>query len=157
MINPFKFHNVNGAFRFRVELDGLLVGGFSEVTGLQSETTLFEYQEGGVNNYVHQLPKQTKYPKIVLKRGLTGSSELWEWYEGVVAGKVKRKNGAIIMNSRSNWEVCRWNFFDAYPVKWIGPDLNANGNNVAIESIEIVHNGLKTVHSKAWKLLGLLE
>jgi phage tail-like protein len=152
-----KLHNINGVFRFKVELDGLLVGGFSEVTGLQAETALQEYQEGGVNNYVHQFPKQTKFPKIVLKRGLTGSGDLWEWYESVIAGKVKRKNGSIIMYSRSGHEVCRWNFFDAYPVKWAGPDFNATNNNVAIESIELVHNGLKTIHSKMWKVMGLLE
>jgi phage tail-like protein len=137
-----------GAFRFKVELDGLLVGGFSEVTGMQSEIEVMSYPEGGLNTYVHNFPKQTKYPRIVLKRGITQSSELWDWYDGAAGGTVKRKNGSVILYNHGGKELCRWNFFEAYPVKWNGPDLNATSGNVAVESIEIVHNGLKTIFSK---------
>ncbi|MEF3312942.1 phage tail protein [Paenibacillus sp. GYB004] len=143
-----RVNDVNGAFRFKVELDGLLVGGFSEVTGIKSETEVMEYAEGGLNTHVHIFPKQTKYPRIVLKRGMTQSSELWDWYDGVAAGQVKRKSGSIILHNQAGKEICRWNFFDAYPVKWNGPDLNASTGSVAIESIEIVHTGLKTIFSK---------
>jgi phage tail-like protein len=138
-----------GAFRFKVELDGLLVGGFSEVTGIQSETEVMEYPEGGLNTHVHILPKQTKYSRIVLKRGITQSSELWDWYDGVAGGTIKRKSGSVILHNHAAKEICRWNFFEAYPVKWHGPDLNATSGNVAVESIEIVHNGLKTIFSKS--------
>lgn len=140
-----RTNEVSGAFRFAVELDGLLVGGFSEVTGIHSETEVMEFVEGGLNTHVHYFPKQTKYPRIVLKRGMTQSSELWDWYDGVTAGKIKRKNGSVILLNQAGKELCRWNFFEAYPVKWNGPDLNATGGNVAIESIEIVHNGLKAI------------
>jgi phage tail-like protein len=143
-----KPHEIGGAFRFAVELDGLLVGGFTEVSGVQAETETMEYAEGGLNSRVHILPKQTKFPRIVLKRGLTQSSELWDWYEGVMKGSVERKSGAIILGSYAGKEICRWNFFDAYPVKWVGPELNATGGTVAIESIEIVHNGIKAIFNK---------
>jgi phage tail-like protein len=145
---PSKKYDVSAALRFLVELDGLVVGGFSEVTGLQSETEVMEYNEGGVNNYAHQLPKRVKHPRIVLKRGITNSSELWDWYAGVLIGKVKRKSGSVILNHASGKEICRWNFFESYPVKWNGPDMNATSTGAAIESIEIVHNGLKTIFSK---------
>lgn len=137
-----------GAFRFKVELDGLLVGGFSEVSGIQSVTEVLEYPEGGLNTHVHILPKQTKYPRIVLKRGITQSSELWDWYDAVAGGTINRKNGSVILYNNSGKEMCRWNFFEAYPVKWQGPDLNATSGNVAVESIEIAHNGLKAIFSE---------
>jgi phage tail-like protein len=144
-VKLFRSHDVVGAFRFKVELDGLLVGGFSEVTGIQSETEVKPYWEGGVNSHPYYMIEQTKHPRIVLKRGITSSKELWEWYEGVASGKVKRKNGSIIFDNQWGLEICRWNFFEAFPVKWQGPDLNATSGNVAIESVELIHNGLKTI------------
>ncbi|MDF2644454.1 MULTISPECIES: phage tail protein [Paenibacillus] len=146
--NESKLHNVGGAFRFEVELDGLIVGGFSEVTGMKSETEVKPLWEGGVNTHPHYMIEHTKYPNIVLKRGITTSSELWEWYNGVAQGKIKRKNGSIILHNQAGTEMCRWNFFSAFPVKWNGPDLNASSGNVAIESIELVHAGLKTIFKK---------
>lgn len=143
-----RINDAIGAFRFKVEIGALLVAGFSEVTGIQSEVEVMEYPEGGLNTYKHVLPKQTKYPRIVFKRGITQSSALWDWYNDVVNGTVVRMSGSIILNNNGGKELCRWNFFDAYPVKWSGPDLNANGGNVAVESMEIVHNGLKMLFSK---------
>ncbi len=140
--------SIGGAFRFWVELEGLLVGGFSEVSGLQSETEVEEYNEGGVNDFVHAFPKKTKSPPLVLKRGLTRSPELWEWYEDVSKGRIKRKNGSVILMNHAGQEICRWNFFEAYPVKWRGPNLNALNNEIAIETLEILHNGLKTIFNK---------
>ncbi|RKN75973.1 phage tail protein [Paenibacillus ginsengarvi] len=148
MAPPTRLNDAIGAFRFKVELDGLLVGGFSEVTGVGSETEVMEFPEGGLNTHVHYWIKQTKYTRIVLKRGMTQSSELWDWYDGVAGGNVQRKNGSVILYNHGGNEICRWNFFEAFPVKWIGPSLNAAGNSLAVESIEIVHNGLKAIFSK---------
>ncbi|MBD2846102.1 phage tail protein [Paenibacillus sp. IB182496] len=136
---------VSGSFRFWVELDGMLVGGFTEVSGLSSETELEEYREGGVNGYVHRFPKSTSFGTIALKRGLSGSSELWDWYQQVASGTVVRKSGSIILQHYDGDELCRWNFFEAYPTKWIGPELNAAQSDIAVESIELVHNGIKTI------------
>ena len=138
-------HSVNRGFRFWVEFGGLVDSGFSEVTGLQSEIELEEYREGGVNGYVHRLPKATKYQPIVLKRGITNSPDLWNWYDAVKNGVIARMDGSIIMNDEANNEIVRWDIFDCYPVKWIGPDMNASQSSVAIESVELVHNGFKAI------------
>lgn len=131
------------SFRFRVEIGGIIVAQVSEVNGLQIETETEPYEEGGVNDFVHQLPKRTKYQHIILKRGITDRGELWEWYQEVIIGKFKRKSGAIILMDVTGQEKWRWNFLDAYPVKWTGPDLKADSNTVAFEAVELAHNGIK--------------
>ncbi|MBE9592051.1 MAG: phage tail protein [Proteobacteria bacterium] len=130
-------------FRFLVEIQGLIVGGFSEVAGLQAETEIEEKPEGGVNDYVHKLPKITKYPNITLKRGITDSDALWNWHQDVVNGKFERKSGFIILMDSEGNEKWRWYFEHAYPVKWTGPDLKADNSAVAVETLELAHNGLK--------------
>jgi phage tail-like protein len=129
--------------RFLVEIEGLVVGGFSEVSGLQAETQVEEYREGGVNDFVHRLPKETKYQNITLKRGITDSDVLWTWHRFVVNGIVMRKNGYIILLDSEGNEKWRWGFTDAYPTKWVGPDFKADGSTVAVETVELVHNGIK--------------
>lgn len=131
------------SFRFLIEIEGLTTAHASEVTGLQIETETEPYEEGGVNDFVHQLPKRTKYQHITLKRGITDRDELWGWYQEVISGKFRRKSGAIILMDVTGQEKWRWNFLKAYPVKWTGPDLKADSNSVAFETIELVHNGIK--------------
>jgi len=131
------------AFRFLVEIDGIATAHASEVTGLQIETETEQYEEGGVNNFVHHFPKRTKYQNITLKRGITSRNEMWEWYKNVVSGDFGRKNGAIILMDSKGDEVWRWNFEGAYPVKWVGPELKADSSTVAFESIELVHKGIR--------------
>jgi phage tail-like protein len=131
------------SFRFRMEIDQLIVGSFSEVSGLQVETEIQEYQEGGVNDFIHKLPKITKYPNITLKRGLTDSDVLWKWHQNVVNGKVERKSGRIILLDSEEKEKWHWTFEGAYPVKWMGPDFKATDNTIAIETLELSHNGIK--------------
>ena len=130
-------------FRFRVEIDGITVAQFSEVSGIQIETETESYEEGGVNDFVHQFPKRTKHQPITLKRGITDVEEMWKWHQDVVNGKFKRKNGSIIIIDSKGEEKCRWNFFQAFPVKWTGPDLKANSTTIAFETIELVHHGIK--------------
>jgi phage tail-like protein len=131
------------SLRFLVEIQGLIVGGFSEVSGLQAETDVETIEEGGVNDYVHKFPKKTKYPNIVLKKGITDSDALWNWHQDVVNGKKSRKSGFIILLDTEGNEKWRWHFVDAYPVKWSGPDLKADSNTIAVESLELAHNGIK--------------
>jgi len=132
-----------GSYRFMVELDGLLVAGFSEVGGLSVETETEEYAEGGLNQYVHRLPARTKHVPLSLKRGMTLSDELWNWYADVVEGQITRKSGSIILYNERDQEFRRWNFYDAYPTKWSGPELNASASEIAVEYIELTHNGFK--------------
>ncbi|MBB6735605.1 phage tail protein [Cohnella zeiphila] len=148
--NAGDYVEAYGSFRFLVELEGVAVAGFSEVQGLEAETEMEEYREGGVNDHVHLLPRGIKHPRIVLRRGITTSPALWEWYDNYAQGSNPRarKDGSIILYKRDGEELCRWNFFKAYPVKWSGPSLNAMSSDTAIESVELVHGGLKTIFSR---------
>jgi phage tail-like protein len=130
-------------FNFRVEIEGLVVGGFSEVSGLQVEVQVEDYQEGGLNEYVHKLPGPTRYPQnLVLKHGLTEVDALWSWHQDVRRGTVARKNGSIVLLDSGGQERWRWNFVGAYPIRWSGPDLRAGQAEVAVETLELVHRGL---------------
>lgn len=131
------------AFRFRVEIDGITVANVSEVTGLQLETETETYEEGGVNDFVHLLPKRTKYSNITLKRGITDLDEMWRWHQEVIQGKFRRRSGSIILMDSLGEDKWRWNFSDAYPVKWTGPEFRADSATVAFESIELAHHGIK--------------
>jgi phage tail-like protein len=131
------------SFHFLVEIEGLVIGGFNEVTGLTVEVEIEEYREGGLNAYVHKLAGPARYPNnLVLKRGLTDSDALWNWHQDVVRGNIQRRNGSIILLDSAGEEQWRWNFVDAYPVRWVGPDLRASSAEVAIETLELVHRGL---------------
>ena len=130
------------AHSFMVEIEGLLVGGFSEVSGLESRLNLEPIPEGGQNQYQEQVVSGATFPKLVLKRGITTADMLWLWYNDVMAGKVVRRNGSIMLMTRDLAELWRWNFTQAFPVSWIGPAFHADQNAVAFESIELVHRGI---------------
>jgi phage tail-like protein len=130
------------AFNFAVEIEGLTVGGFSEVIGLSGKLELETYVEGGVNHHIHRFPKQMDYPNLVLVRGLTERDDLWKWYEDVTRGKIRLQNGTIILKDSKQSKVIAWNFKKAYPVAWEGPQLNATGTQVAFERMDLVHRGV---------------
>ena len=132
------------AFNFLVEIEGILAGGFSECSGLQVETEFTDYREGGLNDYVHRFAGPTKYPPLVLKHGLTQIDGLWAWHQDMVQQpqKINRHNGTIYLLDKKRMPVMWWDFKDALPVKWTGPDLRADSGNVAIESFELTHRGL---------------
>jgi phage tail-like protein len=129
-------------FRFVVEINGTQVGGFSEVTGLEVRTEVDDYREGGVNDYVHKIAKETRYSNLTLKRGITDATVLWDWHQQVVNGEIERKTVSVVLLNERREEKRRWVFRDAYPVKWNGTDLNATGNTVAVESVELAHHGM---------------
>lgn len=132
-----------GAFNFWVEIESLIVGGFSEVSGLQIETETLTYREGGLNGYVHQLPGPTRYPQnLSLKRGLSAIDTLWPWYQDVMLGRIKRRNGTIFLLHSTGAPVMAWHFMEAYPIRWNGPELRANGSDIAFETLELVHRGI---------------
>lgn len=140
---PAQRHDPYKAFNFRVEIDGIARAAFSEVGGLDSETAVIEYRVGGEPNTVRKLPGLTKYANIVLRRGITQDAELWNWRLTVVQGNVDRRNGSIILVDDDGTEVVRWNFFHGWIAKWEGPALSSKGNEVAIETVEIAHEGLE--------------
>jgi phage tail-like protein len=126
-------------FSFLVEIGGITQAGFSDCSGFGASTDPVEYREGGETKTVRKLPGLTKYTNITLKWGLTDSRELYNWYRDVVNGKIERKSGSIILLDLEGQEKVRWNFFDAWPTKWDGPDFTAKGNDVAIETLELAH------------------
>jgi phage tail-like protein len=130
------------AFRFRVRLDDLPVASFSDCMGLQVETEVYEYAEGGLNTNVHRLPTRTKHGSITLKRGIAGR-DLWNWYEDIIAGRFGRRNGTIaVYDAAGEAVVTEWQFVRSFPCRWIGPDLGAAQSNVAVEAFELCHEGL---------------
>jgi phage tail-like protein len=130
------------AFNFLVEIEGIVVGGFSECTGLAVETEYTDYREGGCNGYLHRFAGPTKYPPLVLKHGLSLIDGLWVWHQDVVQEKIKRRNGTIYLLDSKGLPAVWWDFKEAFPVKWTGPDLRAESSSVAIESVELAHRGL---------------
>jgi phage tail-like protein len=137
-------HDPWSSFQVRVEIDGVAVAGFTECSGLASETDVVSYREG-VDQRIRLLPGLTRYSRIVLKRGITLDRSLWEWRQSAVSGSVDRRNGSVVLLDASRNEVARWNFVEAWPAKWVGPNLNAQSSDVAIETLEIVHEGLEWV------------
>ncbi|MGD9081284.1 MAG: phage tail protein [Desulfobacterales bacterium] len=131
------------AFRFEVKLDDLAVGGFSECAGLQIETEVQDYVEGGLNTHVLKFPTRTKQTNITLKRGIV-DRVFWDWYYELTQGQVRFRNGSIIVRDPSGGQVTmEWQFSQAFPCKWVGPDLNAMQSNVAVETMELCHRGLE--------------
>jgi len=130
-------------FNFAVEIRSLVVGGFSDVSGLQAELEVQEYREGGLNEYIHKRAGPTRYPSnLTLKKGVTDATALWSWYCNVMQGTIERKNLSIVLMDSAGNEQRRWNFLRAYPVKWTGPDLRAATAEVAAETVELAHDGL---------------
>jgi phage tail-like protein len=131
------------AFSFLVELDGLAAGGFSEVSGLAAELEVLDYREGGVNEYVHRLAGPVRHPSnLTLRRGLTADGDLWDWWSDTASGRVRRRNASILLLAADRSIARRWDVVGAYPVRWSGPDLRAEGALVAIEALELAHRGI---------------
>ena len=110
---------------------------------VSGEVEVFEYEEGGLNDYVHKLPGRVKYSDLTLKRGMATSDELWEWYARALGGEIERKNVSVTLYDVAGEEYRRWNFEEAYPTKWTAPDFRAGENAVAIETLVLAHRGLQ--------------
>jgi len=137
-IDPF------GQFNFIIEIDGVLVGGFTEASGLTTDTNLIEYREGNEpHGTTRKLPGLMKYSNIVLKRGYTKDTRLWDWRKRVIDGKTQRTSGTITLLDEARQPALRWNFREGWPSKLEGPALNGKTSEVAIETLEIAHEGLE--------------
>jgi len=145
---PVLRNDPYGAFNFLVIINGIsddggaVKGGFSEVTGLEAEVVPIEYRTGNESLATRKLPGLRKFTNIILKRGLIGDLTFWNWMNGVLNGNVQRADGSIILLDDNRAEVLRWHFRRGWPCKWTGPVLNAKGNEIAIETLEICHEGL---------------
>jgi phage tail-like protein len=136
-VDPYR------AFNFLLEIDGITRAGFREASGLDSAQDPIEYREGDQELTVRKLPGLNKYSNITLKWGITDDAEFWDWRKKAMDGKVERKNGSIVLRDDAGEEKLRWNFREAWPTKWTGPSFNATGNEVAIEQVDIAHEGIE--------------
>jgi phage tail-like protein len=130
-------------FNFRLEIDGLEVAGFSEADLPEARIEAVAYREGtDRTSAARLLPGRVAYGPIVLRRGFAGDPALFEWWREVADGNVARRNVAIVLLDEQRQEVARWLVVRAWPSKWVGPQLRALGNEVAIETLELAHEGL---------------
>lgn len=136
-------HDPYQVFRFVVEVEQSPAGGFTHVAGLERATATDDYREGGVNDRVHKLAGVTKYPNLVLKRGLADRTELWDWHQQVIDGFVQRRNLSVVLRDSRGAELRRWAIEGAFPVKWNGSDLDASAHAVVVEAVEFAHHGLR--------------
>jgi len=144
--NPYRQLN------YTVEVDSVDIGGFQRASGLAARMETVEYREGGTNGHVHQLPGQFTHSNLVLERGLTNRTVLWEWIQDVRAPSTAnadiRRNLRLKLKAgykeNKNWG---WEFRRAYPVQWDGPDLKSDGSGpvVAVQSVEFAHDGFSKI------------
>jgi len=133
-------------FKFKVQIDGLQNMGFREVSGLDAANDAVDYREGD-GDTIRKLAGLQKFSNITLKRGITNDQRLWKWRQDIMDGKIQgaRKHGQIILLDDEGKETAEWTFTDGWPTKWTGPTFNATANEVAIDTLEITHEGLKRV------------
>jgi len=138
-----------GQMNFEVVIDAISPdgksarGGFSEVLGLGMSIDVIEYRNGGDAGAVRKMPGLTRFSNITLKRGIIGDTALFNWIQSVSRGQPTRSNVSIVLLDETRSPVMRWKILRAWPCKWEGPVLNGKGNEVAIESIELCHEGIE--------------
>ena len=133
------------SFNFKVQIDGIEYGSFRECTGMGSETELVETKESKGGRLVYmKIPGALKWENIVLKRGITDHMDIWKWRKKVEQGKVDdaRTNGTVQMCDQNGTTIALWNFKDGWPRKVSGPTFNAQNNEIGVEELEIVHEGI---------------
>ena len=135
---------------FLVEVDGVEIGRFSEITGLEVTVETEEIQEGGQNSFVHKLPGRMSWPNIRLKRGITQTDSLITWLQkssgeqfAANKNKLARSTAAITLMGPAGKRIRAWEFDGAFPIKWSGPNFNVESNDMAMEELEIAHHGFR--------------
>lgn len=132
------------SYLFFVEIDDIETARFQKCEGLEAETSVFEYEEGG--GEVHHFKGRTRFPNIILEKGITDNDSLFNWFKDTCLEnkKLERKNGSVVLKDLQDNEVKRWNFFRAFPCRWIGPKLDyKDPSTFAVERIEIAHEGIE--------------
>jgi phage tail-like protein len=144
ILGPDDLSNLSVGYRLKVEFGFSFRAWFTECTGLSAQREVLAVEEGGINDRVHQLPKRIKYTPVVLRRGL-GDNRLWYWFEkGMYDGSVLRVHISIFIFNSDYSMMKTWLLFSAFPTHWTGPDLKTNSNQIAVESLELVHEGMTT-------------
>jgi phage tail-like protein len=133
-------------FAFAVEVDGITIAAFKEVSGIDSNTEVIEYKEvtGAGQLIIRKVPGSPSWADITLRRRIDAVTDLWDWRVLVLEGDIDgaRRNGSIVLYDSMQEEVARWNFINGWPSVWKGADLDAGANEVAVEEVTITHEGL---------------
>ena len=136
-------------YHFSIEIDGVTIAQFQEVSGLTSELDVIELKENTKDGkyIIHKLPGNRKPPSITLKRAKNASKDLWDWHQKIYQGKVAdaRKNGSVVLYSYDHSEVGRYNFVNAWPSKVSMSALKAGSNDILMEEVTIVCEELERV------------
>jgi phage tail-like protein len=141
---PYKEDPTVPAIWFELDIQGKAIGYFTEVTGLSAEVETMKYSEGGMNEFQHTLPTRVKYPNLVLKRGMTTKAELQKWFQKSHV-QAERTSISLTMLDQEGETIRTWSFANAFPIKWTGPNFNAGQSQLAVEQIEIAHEGMQAV------------
>lgn len=136
---------------FLFEVDGVQIGVFAEVYGLELHVAVEEYQEGGENGYVHKFPGRMAWPHIVMKAGITNSDALFQWVSrssgeayAAAGNKLARCTGAITALGTDGKRLRAWELDGAFPVRWSGPRFSASSSDALQEELEIAHHGFRS-------------
>jgi phage tail-like protein len=137
-VDPFR------AYNFKLLINNVTEGHFTEVSGLGVQIERISYREAGNNAIVRAIPGRVTYSSVTLRYGLTASAELWNWLMTAVQGQINRRNVSVVMlDSAGATEVMRWNLINAWPQEWLGAPLDAMSRELAIESLVLAHEGLQ--------------
>jgi len=134
-------------FKFVVEIEGIRRAGFQTCSGLEEETEVREYREGGDQSTVRKLAGLNSYSPLVLEFGSAFDDEIWQWRQRVkrVGATKNRKPISVVQQDESGKEVKRWQVFDAWPSKYTAPEFDATSSENAVESVELQHEGLDLI------------
>ncbi len=137
-VDPYR------AYNFKLLINNVTSGHFTEVFGLGVKVEKALYREAGNNSIVRAIPTRVTYPSVTLRYGLTSYPGLWEWLMSAVKGQVNRRNVSIVMlDAAGSTEVLRWNLLNAWPEEWLGSPLDAMSRELAIETLVLAHEGLE--------------
>ncbi|HRI62776.1 MAG TPA: phage tail protein [Polyangium sp.] len=131
-------------YNFAVELDGITRMGFKQCSGLDSSTATTKYREGTDPTLApRMIPGMLSFSHITLQRGVTDDHALWDWRQSVATGKLVRRTISIILRDDAGNEKIRWNIKNCWPSKWTGPTFDATSDAIAIETLELAHEGVE--------------
>jgi len=130
---------------FLIEIENIQCGKFRICEGLEAETYVYEVEEGGLNSNTHKFLGRNRFPNVILENGISTNNDLFQWYEqtAMTDNTIERKSVTIALYDIKGQEIKRWNLFRAIPCRWVGPSMAVDGQGVAVERIEIAHEGIQ--------------
>ena len=137
MVDPYR------AYNFKLNIQGVNEGHFTQCSGLGVKIENIVYREGGDPLRVRCLPGRVAYGEVTLSYGLTTSIEMWQWFLSTLKGTVQRRDISVLMLGDTGEEVLRWNLIRSWISEWRGAPLDALGREAAIESMSLVYEGLE--------------